>query len=55
MADFEPKSAISGVWPTNSFSLSNNNILCNQFFHGVIEIIDEATAQNRLEGYAGLE
>ena len=44
-----------GVWPTNGCSFSRNNILCNRFFHEVIEIIDETAAQNRLEGHAGFE
>ena len=55
MAEFDPKSAICGVWPTNGSSSSKNNILRNRFFHEVIEIINEAAAQNTLEGHAGVE
>ena len=55
MADFDPNSATFGVWPTNGSSSSRNNILRNRFFHEVIEIINEAAAQNTLEGHAGLE
>ena len=55
MAEFAPKSATFGVWPTNGCRLSRNNILCNWFFHEVIENIDEVAAQNMLEGHAGLE
>ena len=55
LADFAPNSATFGVWPTNGSSSSRNNILRNRFFHEVIEIINEAAAQNTLEGHAGLE
>ena len=55
VAEFAPKSATFGVWPTNGCRLSRNNILCNWFFHEVIENIDEVAAQNMLEGHAGLE
>ena len=48
VADFDPKSATFGVWPTNGSSSSRNNILRNRFFH-------EVAAQNTLEGHAGLE
>ena len=55
MADFEHNSATFGVWMTNGSSLWRNNILRNRFFHEVIEILNEAPAQNTLEGHAGLE
>ena len=55
LAEFAPNSATFGDWPTNGSSSSRNNILRNRFFHEVIEIINEAAAQNTLEGRAGLE
>ena len=55
MADFDPKSATFGVWLTNGSRSSRSNILRNRFFHEVIEIINEAAAQNTLEGHSGLE
>ena len=55
VAEFEQNSATFVVRRTNGCSLSRNNILCNRFFHEVIEIIDETAAQNRLEGHAGLK
>ena len=50
VAEFAPNSATVGVWPTNGSSLWRNNILRNRFFHEVIEILNEAPAQNTLEG-----
>ena len=55
VAEFAPNSATFGVWSTNGSSSSRNNILRNRFFHEVIEIINDAAAQNTLEGHAGLE
>ena len=33
----------------------SGSVLRDQFFHEVIEIINETAAQRRLEGHAGLE
>ena len=55
VAEFGSKSATFGVWPTNGSSSSRNNILCNRFFHEVIEIIKGAAARHQLKRHAGLE
>ena len=39
----------------DEFIAVTSHVLRDQFFHEVIEIINEAAAQHRLKGHAGLE